>query len=185
MVATYKFMRVLKRGLLALLVYSITYGFFEYTYFTLWGPPYKEVGAVTNGFFPSPYHYWAVFILAAFLVVFIACRSFEFSALSAVLFTANQDLFYFVGQWIHTGVYPFPVPNWYDHAFPLLGVFQGGVAIPFPPFFPRYYFMIWLPFIAYVLLGLKNTRLSRAIAWSTVAFFTVIASSGLLVLFGS
>ncbi|MFX0135288.1 MAG: hypothetical protein ACFFDN_16710 [Candidatus Hodarchaeota archaeon] len=153
--------KYLKRGLFFTLFFAIVYGILEYVLFdATWNYWFK-----ISAWFPSKYLYWVFMAVLNFSLVFILSRSLALSFLSVPLFSVNEDLFYWLTKSIHNGIYVFPVPNWFDQRFSVYGL---GEPIPFFPFWPRFYFVLWtlitiLLFVQFKDLENKNLLISLCV----------------------
>jgi len=139
---------ILRRGFLAALLYSIFYGFFEYfivynnyvgllrIYANIFGAEQTLGGAIIN---------WSIMYGCLLITVAIATYynkklNFEQILMGLLFMTMLEDFIYWVGQWIETGQYPFPAPNWWDNTFASFRILGGlGKPIPFWPYVPQYY----------------------------------------------
>ncbi|NVM01710.1 MAG: hypothetical protein HWN67_05220 [Candidatus Helarchaeota archaeon] len=165
--------KYLKRGLIFTLLFAIVYGILEYVFFdATWNYWFK-----ISAWFPSKYLYWVFMAVLNFSLVFIISKkSIALGFLSVPLFSVNEDLWYWITKSIHNGIYVFPVPNWFDQRFPVYGL---GEPIPFFPFWPRFYFVLWtlitiLLFIQFKDLENKKLLISVCIFCGTSFIFLLL-----------
>ncbi len=142
--------KYLKKGLIFTLFFAIVYGILEYVFFdATWNYWFK-----ISAWFPSKYLYWVFMAVLNFSLVFVISRkSIALAFLSVPLFSVNEDLWYWITKSIHHGIYVFPVPNWFDQRFPVFGL---GEPIPFFPFFPRFYFILWSLIVILLIIQFKD-----------------------------
>ncbi len=162
-----------RRGFIAATIYSIGYGFFEYFIvrglFQFYG---GGLGTIIN---------WVIMFSGMLFVEALATGfSVEKSFMAWLNLAVVEDLSYWIAQWINTGVYPFPAPNWWDNSLATLRLLGGlGQAIPFWPYVPQYYLPGFILLIIYYISSYQNPKYGRITAWM-VGPFTIAIIGGSL-----
>lgn len=107
-------MNRLKTALLFSVAFSIIYGIIE---FFIWDSRFADFPFYLQDKIPFPVYFfalWIIFIAFSFYLT----RNYLLAASSLFFTVFLEDLFYYLTQWLYTGVYPFPV-IWYN-AMPLI-----------------------------------------------------------------
>ncbi|MBD3186611.1 hypothetical protein GF325_07285 [Candidatus Bathyarchaeota archaeon] len=160
------FNRKLKISFLITCVYAILYGIYEY--FIVY----------TYGFFDGngkliyrviqPWQNWMIMFGGISILLLAGTRfNIELFLMGLLFQFMLEDLAYWMCQWIDTGVYPFPAPNWWDTHFASFRILGGlGWALPFWPYMPFYYLPGFGAVIAYYLAAVKGPRFARMVSWT-------------------
>ncbi|MFX1453024.1 MAG: hypothetical protein ACFFCM_19475 [Promethearchaeota archaeon] len=167
-----------QRGIIAATIFSISYGFYEY--FIVYGLLVPILGApfsITNWFI--------MFFGMLFVVALTTQFSVEKSLMAWLYLTVIEDLFYWIANWIHTGVYPFPAPNWWDGTLATFRLLGGlGQAITFWPYIPFYYIPGFVSLIIYYSISYQSAKYGRILAWIVGPFTLAILGGALPGIFG-
>ncbi len=169
--------KIVKRGLLAALIYSIIYGFYEY--FVV----YNYVRLLD--FFGSPTINWSIMYGALLLTVAIATRyggklNFEQVIMGLLFMAMFEDVIFWLSLWMDKGTYPFPAGNWWDSYIATFRVLGGaGWPLPIWPYFPFYYIPGFGMILIYYISSFKSARAGRIAAWSIGPLFLAIVIGAL------
>lgn len=134
---------------------------------------YSAIYILTAIFLPTLNIAGIIIATPIFLIIaatIISCRflvSIEHVVMGLFFMTVVEDLFFWISQWIDTGVYPFPAGNWWDSTIASYAALGGlGWAIPFWPYVPFYYipgFAILALFYISAFIGSKPARIVACI----------------------
>ena len=167
-----------QRGFIAATICSIGYGFYEYFIVygflvPLWGAPFGII------------NWFIMFFGMLFVVALATWFSIEKSLMAWLHLTVVEDLFYWIAQWIDTGIYPFPPSNWWDDTLTTFRLLGGlGQAIPFWPNVPLYYLPGFTLLIIYYITSYKSAKYGRIIAWIVGPLILAILGGALPGIFG-
>lgn len=136
------------------IIFSIIYGFFEYSISPI-VRIIEQSGLIL-------YVYWAGIFVLNMLLVYYFTKSLSAGFLTSTFIVPSlQEMFYFISQWIHTKVYPFPITH-VSTTLPELSLFSWFAQnTSFFPFMPRYYLIfpcIYGLFFIFVWLKDKGGR---------------------------
>ncbi|MFX1567178.1 MAG: hypothetical protein ACFFCV_02290 [Promethearchaeota archaeon] len=166
------------KGFIAVTIYSIVYGFYEY--FIVYGLLIPVLG---NPF--SIINWFIMFFGILFVAALATWFSVEKSLMAWLYLTIIEDLFYWIAQWIDTGVYPFPAPDWWDTTIATFRLLGGlGQAIPFWPNIPLFYLPGFTLLIIYYIISYRSAKYGRIIAWIVGPFILAILGGALPGIFG-
>ena len=166
-----------KRGFLAAFIFSIIYGFYEYflVYNTI--RLYDILGSYGN---------WSIMISSLLLTVTLATSykkrvNIEHVVMGLLFMAVFEDIIYWIGQWIHLSVFPFPAGNWWDSTFASFRVLGNlGQPIPFWPYVPKYYLPGYAMIIGYYICCKISPKASRIFAWIVGPLFLAILGGALI-----
>jgi hypothetical protein len=163
-----------KKGFIAATIYSILYGFYEY--FVVYN--YPRILDFYNIMFPGNGHIFNWIIMYAGIVITVAIAtkfSIEQSIMGLMYMAMLEDVFFWISQWIDTGIFPFPAGNWWDSTLATFRVLGGlGQAIPFWPFTPLYYIPGFIMVLVFYVSSYKGAKSSRIAAWAIGPLFLAI-----------
>ena len=164
--------RTLRNGFLAAFIYSFAYGIYEY--FIVYNYPtlHNYLGSEIN---------WLIMYTGLMITVFLASRmSIEQTVMGLFFMTMFEDFIFWMSQWIDTGLYPYPAPNWWDSTLASFEALGGlGWAIPFWPYVPFYYLPGFALVSVFYIASYKGASTSRIAAWGIGPFFLAIIAGAL------
>ena len=110
---------------------------------------------------------WTMMFIGLFVVVGLVTRaSKELMILGLMYNFLLEDVVYWMCQWIDTGIYPYPAPNWFDSFFASFRVLGGlGTAIPFFPYIPFFYIPGFITAILFYVFHFINPKAGRFVSW--------------------
>lgn len=154
-----KHKKVLYRTFIATTIYSILFGFYDYFIVS-------RFGLVRNDIMSEEVH-WSIMTIGILILIAILTRFNIQQMVFSLLYTAMlEDLMFWISQWIGTGIYPFPAPNWWDPYFASFRVLGGlGWPLPFWPYIPFYYIPGFIIVILYYISCYLGPKTSRVFAW--------------------
>ena len=138
-------------GVLGILGWAFALGALEVFWF-------QNLSVTYNLFywFSDPVPYWLFIVFSGFFIVLLISRSLPFSLIATVFYLATEDCAFFI--WHGT-----PPQNWFVYFtdyFPQWLIALGD-PIPFWPYIPIFYLLIWaitIPLIAVVWYKNKNSH---------------------------
>ncbi|MFX0101418.1 MAG: hypothetical protein ACFFCS_17720 [Candidatus Hodarchaeota archaeon] len=162
-----KHLKKVKLFLLAVSIYAVSYGIYEYfaVYKNL--ELIKILGEWTN---------WTLMFGGFLLLVILVTRfNFEKIVMGLLYMFTLEDLVYWMSQWASTDEYPFPALNWWSYHFASFRVLGDiGQPLPFWPDVPLFYIPAFGIMIVYIVLSLRDSRYSRAFSWIVGPIFAAI-----------
>jgi hypothetical protein len=164
--------KVLRRSFIAAFIYSIFYGIYEYfVVYTHW-KWVNIIGVELN---------WLIMYTGLILTVLIASRlSIENTIMGLFLMSVVEDIIYWMCQWVDTGIYPYPAPNWWDSTLASYQALGGlGWPIPFWPYVPFYYIPGFILISLFYISSYIGAKPGRIYTWLVGPFFLAIIAGAL------
>lgn len=172
-----------KRGFFAAFIYSIIYGFYEYFVVYTNIRLYDIMGSTIN---------WSIMYIALIITVSLATcykkkLNIEHVIFGLLFMAVFEDVIYWIGQWIDTGMCPFPaanpvtLDNWWDNTFASYRVLGNlGQPLPFWPYFPKYYIPGYAMILGYYTCCKLGPKASRIYAWIVGPLFLAVLGGALV-----
>ncbi len=150
--------RVAFRGFLAATLYSIAYGIYEY--FVVYHYVHLMGSVLTE------WVNWSLMFGGLLVIVALATRGrVEAMVMGLLALGLLEDVVYWVCQWLDTGIYPFPVPAWWDTIFLSFRVLGLGQPTSFWPYVPVLYYVGFPLLLVYYMAAWKGATSARVLGW--------------------
>ncbi len=153
---------------LAVMVYSILYGIYEY--FIVYNYPALIATTALNEWIN-----WSMMIGGMLIVSGLTTRfRIEYMVMAVFTMAMVEDITYFISLWIDSGAYPFPSGDWWSHFYSSYRVLGLGHPTTFPPYVPVHYWVGFPSVIVYFIASFKSAKWGRAAAWFIGPLFLAV-----------